>query len=270
MKTLLNYFLLLTVLCLTQLNETFSQGFEVAPVIMEFNAEPSSSQTKTLTITNYFNTRRSFNMNLGDFNRNEKGEKSFDKAGKNNFSCANWITVSPSFVEVNPNESKEVKVTMSVPTGENKTKWCMLYVRAAKPQSAFGADKGFSGGMVISPTIGVQIYQSPNSNNNFKAALSDLKEISKSEDGHRRLSVFVENQGEKNLKCKMYLLIANLQTAEETKTPITSFPLLPGGAKIAELNIPKDLASGTYSVAAILDYGKGHDLEGIQTEITVQ
>ncbi len=248
----------------------FAQGFEVAPVILEFTAEPSNSQTKTLTISNYFNQRRAFNLSLGDFDRKQNGQKFFKPSGQMERSCAEWITINPSFVEVNPNESKEVKVTITVPSGEKSTKWAMIYVKAAKEQSAFGADKGFSGGLVISPTIGIQVYQSPGSNTNAKASLTKISEITQPTDPQRKLLVGVNNSGDKNLKCRMYLLIANLSDATERKSPGISFQILPGRQQDVELLIPSDLKPGKYSIAAILDYGKGHDLEGIQTEIEVK
>jgi len=247
-----------------------AQGFEVSPVILEFNAEPATSMTKTVTISNYFNQRRAFNLTLGDFDRNQKGEKAYSKAGQMKRSCADWITISPSFVEVNPNESKDITVTMNVPSGKKETRWSMIYVKAAKEQTSFNADKGFAGGVVVSPTIGIQVYQSPKSNTNYKAALSNLRELTEATDKDRKLSVFVENLGDKNLKCKMYLLIANLETATEEKTSTIVFPLLPGRSREAELKLPKKLAKGKYSIAAILDYGHGSDLEGIQTEIEIR
>lgn len=248
-----------------------SQGFEVSPVLVSFNAEPGTSQTKTLTINNYFNQRRAFNLVLGDFNRNEKGEKIYFESGKlGNRSCADWITITPSYVEVNPNESVDITVTMKVPSGQNNTRWAILYVRAAKEQSSFNADKSFASGVVISPTIGVQIYQSPSSNTKYSAKLSKLKEITTSADKERKLSVMVENTGDKNIDCKLYLLIADLNKGTEVKTSPIKLPLLPSSGQEAILKVPSNLAKGKYSVAAILDYGHGTDLEGIQIEMEIK
>lgn len=248
-----------------------SQGFEVSPVIVNFNAEPGTSQTKTITIHNYFNQRRAFNLVLGDFSRNEKGEKIYYESGKMaNRSCADWITISPSYVEVNPNEHQDVTVTIKVPSGQANTRWAILYVRAAKEQSSFNADKSFASGVVISPTIGVQIYQSPSSNYKYSAKLSKLQEITKPTDKERKLSVFVENTGDKNIDCKLYLLIADLNKGTETKTPVIKMPLLPGSGQYATLKLPANLEKGKYSVAAILDYGHGTDLEGVQIEMEIK
>jgi hypothetical protein len=247
-----------------------AQGFEVSPVILHFDAESGSSQTKTLVISNYFSKRRAFTVSLSDFTRDSTGSKKYFDAGTFSKSCSDWVTISPSFVEINPNEVQEITVTMKVPPGENGTKWCMLRVSATKERTAFDADKGTSSGVIVTPTIGVHIYQSPKSNMNFSATISNLKEVTKQTDKERKLSVFVENTGEKNIEAKLFLLIADLEKATETKTKQTKFPLFPGGTRRVELSLPTDLAPGNYSVAAILDYGHNTPLEGIQTEIEIR
>ncbi|MCI5055102.1 MAG: hypothetical protein MRY83_03280 [Flavobacteriales bacterium] len=246
------------------------QGFEVSPVILHFDAEAGASQTKTLLVSNYFSKRRAFTVSMTDFTRDSLGGKKFFEAGKYSRSCADWISVSPSFFEVDPNEVKEITVTMKVPSGETSSKWTMLRISATKERTAFDADKGTSGGILVTPTIGVHVYQSPRSNVNFKARISNLKEVTKASDNQRKLSVFVENVGEKNIEAKLFLLIADLENATETKTPIRKVPMFPGATRRVELDLPTDLAPGNYSVAAILDYGHNTPLEGIQTEIEIK
>ncbi len=262
---------IISFLFIANFTKLFSQGFEVAPVILNFSAEPGTSEKKTLTISNYFNQKKSFTLSAGDFSRNDKGDKVYYDAGKLGArSCSDWLTINPSYVEINPNESKEIVVTMTVPSGQNNTRWSLIYVRAAKEQSTFNADKSMSGGVVISPTIGIQVYQSPKSNRKYSAKISNLKEITKPGDKDRTLSVKVDNVGDKNLECKLFLLISNLEKATETKTKAIQIPMLPGGSQEAKLTLPNNLEKGTYSVAAILDYGGGTDMEGIQMEIIVK
>lgn len=263
----------LSILLLVAYFQSYSiqaQGFEVSPVILNFDAEPGGTATKTLTISNYFNKRRAFTLSLKDFTRDETGAKKYFEAGQYKSSCADWITISPSFIEVDPNESKEVSVTITVPSGDKSTRWTMIHVRATSEQTAFSADKGMAGGLKISPTIGVHVYQSPGSNTNFSATVNNFKEITKSGDKQRTLSVDVTNNGDKNIDARMYLLIANNETAEEIKASPTRFPLFPGASRVAKFKLPDDLAPGEYSVAAILDYGHGTDLEGIQMNLKIQ
>ncbi len=263
-------FFLSIILCLG-FYDFFAQGFEVAPVLVSFDAEPGTSQSKTLTLQNYFNQRRAFNLTIGDFTRNNKGEKQYHNAGKlGERSCADWITITPSYIEVNPNESVEVTVTMTVPTGQKNTRWAIVYVKAAKEQNSFNADKNFASGVVISPTIGIQVYQSPKSNTKYSAQIKNLKEITRIDEKQRILEAEIYNTGDKNLDCKVFLLIANLSTAKEVKTPPIKIPILPEGMQAVQLKLPDNLEKGKYSVAAILDYGHGSDLEGVQMEIEIK
>jgi hypothetical protein len=72
------------------------------------------------------------------------------------------------------------------------------------------------------------------------------------------------------LNCKVYFTVSNLETAEEfTSTPI-EFSLLPETNKKVAYNLDKQLEKGRYSVAAILDYGHGNELDGVQLETEVK
>ncbi len=47
-----------------------SQDFEVSPVKLFFNADPGSTQIKTVTVKNHTNKTQSFLLSVGDFGIN--------------------------------------------------------------------------------------------------------------------------------------------------------------------------------------------------------
>lgn len=244
-----------------------AQDFEVAPVVVNFDANPGEIQKAEVTIRNHANIKQAYTLTLGDFIIDEDGAKKRIAAGQSPKSCANWTTITPSFIQLNPNEEKTVSVLMTVPKDGNDTRWCLLYVQTAKEQTENPVDKQLQTGIKVTPRIAVLINQSPKSNTNFKGKIYNLKDITTEEDSTLQYEVTVENIGDKILEAKVQLYLANLTTATEKKFPSTMQRVYPGEKRTFVLSLPKDAGSGKHALAAILDYGHGSDLEGTQIMI---
>lgn len=268
----IKYHLLLLVsaaICLPGLKIN-AQELEVSPGTLMFATNPGSSQTQQITLRNKGKTEQSFIFNLNDWLTDENGEVKYFDAGTTKRSCADWITVSPALVTLQPNEQATINVTMLVPNDNPATKWAVLFVQSAVEQTGPKAvDKEMALGMQLALRIAVTIYQSPASNTLYKATLEGLTE-KVNEDNTRTYNSQVINLGDKVLNCKVYFTISNLETAEEfTSTPV-EFSLLPETNKKVTYTYDKPLAKGKYSVAAILDYGFNNELEGVQLELDVK
>ncbi|HEY4800741.1 MAG TPA: hypothetical protein VII99_16795, partial [Bacteroidia bacterium] len=111
---------------------------------------------------------------------------------------------------------------------------------------------------------------SPKSNSNYKGRISDLKEISKAKDTLRTFQVNISNIGDKLLDGKVYLIASNLETAKEIKNTPKLISVLPGEIKQVPIDLPRNIPSGKYSLAAILDYGNNSSLEAVQINIEVK
>ena len=169
-----------------------------------------------------------------------------------------------------PNDAKEVEVLMQVPPNGNTSRWGVIYVRTAREQSALEVDKIVAAGITVSPRIVVNIYQSPGSNANYVAKISNIIETSKPLDSVRVFNVEIENTGDNKIDCKLYLVASNLETTAENKTSPVRITLLPEEKRIVELTLPTDLSPGPYSLAAILDYGHRTNLEAVQMQIDIK
>lgn len=246
------------------------QELEVAPVKLSFETAAGSSQTKQISLRNKAKIPQNFIFNLGDWLTDENGEVKYFDAGTTNRSCADWITVSPALVTLQPNESVRVNITMLVPEDENSSKWSVLFVQTAEEQTGARAiDKDVGMGMKVSARIAVTIFQSPKSNNFYKGTLEGLT-AELNEENKYVFKTQAINLGDKILNCKIYFTMSNLETAEEfTSEPIT-LALLPESSRNIKYTHQMELPKGQYSVAAILDYGVGDELEGIQMDLEVK
>jgi hypothetical protein len=248
----------------------FSQDFEVAPVLVSFDANPGENQTQKLAIRNHGNDRQTFVLNLVDFLVNEEGAKITAEAGSTNRTVADWITVNPSFVELNPNESAGVDLIISVPRTGFSTRWGMIQVQVAKEQLPSEADKQLSTGVVIVPRIVVLVKQSPRSNQNYRGMVSDLREIEEDAQGYRNFEAVLTNTGDKILDANVFLALANLETAEEKQFTKHSVTIYPERQRRVVLRLEENPATGQYALAVLMDYGHGTAIEGAQMLLNVE
>jgi len=267
----LNYLYRIFLIVIFSINWTLkAQDFEVAPVSLEFSAEPGDNQTKTLTVKNHSNSKASFIVSLGDFLPSSIGEKNAMPPNSTKRSCANWININPSFFEINPGDEIQVQVSMLVPNVEYNSAWCMLYIQTTKEQTSWNADKNLGAGMSVSGRIVVYIYQSPKSNINNSLKIGNLTEITKIGETTRKFNATIENLGDRITKCKVYLIASNMKTTEEKQFEAIEIETFPKMSRTIELTLPNVLEPGAYSLAAIVDYGSKYALEGTQILIDIK
>lgn len=266
------YNILLFVVLLLILNDhcVLAQDFEVAPVKLEFTTEPGENQVKTITVKNHSNKKESFIIVLGDFLPTTSGNHNYMAPNSTKRSCANWLNINPSFFELNPNDEMPVQISMMVPNDQFSAAWCMLYLQTTLEQTTWNSDKNLGAGVTVTGRIGVLIYQSPKSNTNHSQKISNLTEITKIGDKNRVFSAIIENLGDKITKSKVYLVASNIKTAEEKQFPAIEIETFPKMSRTIELVLPNEIKAGTYSLAAILDYGAKYPLEGTQIIIDVK
>ena len=251
------------------ISQSFAQGLEVSPVRFDFQLEAGNSNTQTLTVRNTTNQPAIYTLQAADWSLDKDGNLIRLEKGSNERSCSNWVSFQPALVELDANESMEVNVSMNVPAGVDDTKWSIVYVTLQKEQTAPQADKDLAMGIEVDQAIGVFITQSPRSNKEAAAKIINFEQVESGSDGYT-FHIEAENKGDKILDCNMYLMISNLETAEEEKLEPITFKILPEGTRIGELSLPGNLAKGKYMVAAVLDYGPEYPLEGAQKQVDIK
>jgi hypothetical protein len=248
----------------------YSQDFEVSPLQLFFNSEPGESQTKYFKVINHKSTLETFVIKLSDYSINSQGVGSYEEAGSMRISLANYASIAPSFFELAPNEEKEVAVTIQQPADQYGSRWGVLLVSTAIEQTSFSADKGVSAGLSLSGRIVIDIFQTPGTNKAYKANISNLSELTEPDDSTRTFTALVNNLSDIITNCKAYLIATNIQTGEEFNFQSLNFTMYPKSSRKLELHLRGSLPKGTYSLAAILDYGSNTNLEGTQMMIQVE
>jgi hypothetical protein len=253
-------FLISILLYFIQVN---AQDFEVAPVMINFQVEPGNNDSRKVSIINHSDKTQSFSLKLADYELDSLGRSVRLQPGQSGRSISNMVTFSPSYFELPPNGRIYVDVMITVPSGEYGTKWGIISVEASQEKSSIDADKSLVTGILLSPRIAIFINQSPKSNKNYKGKILSFNETTKEGSESRTFTVVAQNVGDKELKAEVSLMLADLNTGEETKLSSKKENIYPGVKKNIDF-IVKDLKPGKYALAAILDYGHNSDLEGSQ------
>ncbi len=264
-KSLL-FLILTTISSLT----VFAQDFEVSPVALSFKLEPGEIGSKTLRITNHSSKPYDFQLELSD--ENYEGDKVIKNLlpGSTENSLADWLSVSPNYFKLNPNETQKIDVSLSVPSDNYETRWSTIYVKVATERSAFEADKQLGAGLLVSPRIKVSVIQSPESNTNYAAKIMSFIEGKPDKNGVRTFDVEINNIGGKVISPKLYLLSANLDNGTEKKSEPVGSSLMPSQKSTINLKLPEGLKKGKYALAVVMDYGHGSDLEIAQLMIEIE
>ncbi len=248
----------------------FSQDFEVAPVRLDFSAEPGENQTKTINIKNHSNKKSSFVVIMNDFLPSSDGERKLQAPNTTRRSAAKWVNINPSFFELNPGEQIPIQVTMLVPADEFGAAWCMLFIQPTKEQTSWSVDKALGAGVTVSGRIGVVVYQSPGSNTNHSIKVTSFNETTTVGLQDRTFQASIDNLGEKVTSCKVFLIASNIQTSEEKQFAPVNVETFPKMSRNVTLELPKnELKPGKYALAVVVDYGPRFSLEGAQIIIDV-
>ncbi len=248
----------------------YAQDFEVSPVVINFNADPGEIQKRQINLINHSSQPQKYTLKASDYVIDNEGNKKSVPLGTSKRSCADWLTINPAFVELNPNQSATLEVLMTVPKDGFSAKWCMIHVAASKEQSAFEVDKSLAAGVLIAPRIVIQVKQSPRSNNSYKATINNLKDVTKPKDKERTFEVTVNNIGDNIIEAKVSLALANMQTAKEEKFNPVKVTVYPDGSRTVKLHLPSNIEKGKYALAAILDYGHRQPLGGTQLMLDIK
>ncbi len=214
-------------------DDKYNKGVTVSPSHMKFNVDMGKMKTKTIKITNYTESKQKFRVKYNDFDISTDGKSSFLEPGTSNYSLSEMISISPTFIELEPGSAKEVSITITVPGGGEevaKAAWGVILIEQAEEKKVL--DPGSQGSETIAFGItpifsfGVWIYQNPPYVVNNHVDITDF--IYDSESDQKLLILKVKNQGDGIAFCKAYVELTNLNTGKQKSLGGQNYTLLPG------------------------------------------
>lgn len=249
-----------------------TSGIAVTPSSLRFNAKPGSTASKQVKVTN--DTKKPFKFQIGftDFDMDRNGKPKGIKVNESKYTLSKWVSVSPSYFDLNPGESKMITVTIDVPDKDtaNIAAWTIMMIDQATeraPLDAAANGKSIALGVTPSFGFGVYIYQNPP---NVKTSSVEIKKFSyKTTKDKKGLMMEVLNTGDGIGFCSSYVELTNKATGKQDRLPIKQYTILPGFHRDFLYPLPDKLASGTYSAVGILDFGSKDAIEASELEFTI-
>jgi hypothetical protein len=243
-----------------------AQRINVNPTILSFNASAGQSATQILTVTNLSDKVQAYQLSLGDWIRDTTGEHRYYAPNTTKRSCAAWVSFDNPVIEVEPQKSRDVRVTLNVPADSMATKemkWAMIFIQNVKEQTG---DDNKAGKMKATIKeiyrIGIHVYQTPPTVTKKEAKAISLVQDKVNKDLYDFTMV---NTGMTMLDCKVRLVLTDLASGTEIKLEEQAFPVFPGGIRLIKLEIPKTVPKGKYSMLGILEYDPDMPLEAIES-----
>ncbi|HET6226224.1 MAG TPA: hypothetical protein VFF27_08095, partial [Bacteroidia bacterium] len=118
-------------------------GISVTPSSLRFNVKPGSTFSKQVKITN--DTKKPFKFTTGfsDFDMDVNGKPKGIKPTQSKYTLSKWVSIAPSYFDLNPGESKTITVTVDVPNSDtaNIAAWTILMIDQAIERAPLDANK---------------------------------------------------------------------------------------------------------------------------------
>ena len=244
-------------------------GVAVSPSHLHLSMSQNQTKVYQITIRNDTSSPKSFGMNIYDFDMNGKGKSTFLPRGTGKYSLSKWVTLSPTFVELEPNEVRKVDVTVSIPGGASgaKAAWSILMVeqQAARerldPQNK--TDNTVALGIIPTFTFGVFLYQNPPN-----VALTNV-EFTDFFFENKNISIVAENKGDGISYCTSYVEKKKIKTGTQERLTVKKFTILPGSLRDFKFELSKDLPKGDYLAVGVLDFENSEEIQAAQLELSI-
>ncbi len=265
---------LLLLLALVGTSAAFTQSASVSPSRLYYNAEPGQTQVRQLTVTNNSETPQSFTVSFADFaSPGTDGKTELLDEGESEHSAFSWLSASPSLLELQPGESRDVDIILQVPSNPESARvvWSTAVIRLARERTAApNLDEGAMGfGIMHTFQFVVHIFQTPRSVTYRNARILAFEEGEAGEQGQRRIKLHLENTGDAIIDVAAYLELTNMRTGESRRERARAFTTLPGHSRIIHFDLPDDLSPGMYSILGVVDYGDRDAVIAAELELRI-
>jgi hypothetical protein len=262
------FFIVLFAACLPI--SSFAQRLGAYPTTLDFKLGNGQSEAQAINITNGSDKKVQFRLYLNDWIRDSTGGHVYFEPNTVSRSCSRWITLSKNFVELDPGQSTQVTVRLSIPDSSQATsemKWSMLFIETVQEQTATN-NKAAQATVRNLLRIGVHIYQTPPTLTQKEVKIYDLKPAADTLPNVYNL--LCQNTGEIMLECKSYLEVTSLSDGKKVKLEALEFPLFPEQRRYVRYDLPKTLSKGKYSVLGVIDGGEDMSLEAMESTIDIK
>ncbi len=247
-------------------------GVSVSPSSMHLTIKPGTNTVKEIRVANDTKQHYKFQVGFNDFEMGRNGKPLSLKPNEGKYGLSKWITVSPSYFELNPGEKIKLKVILDIPDAPEayRSSWTIITVEQVidrQPLDIGNNPKRVAFGINPSFGFGIYVYQTPP--NVVNDSLSIEKFAYHIKDGNQRIEMIVKNLGDGIGYCYSYVELTSLSTGAQKKLQVKRFTILPGFFRDFFYDLPKDLPAGKYNAVGVVDFGNNKRIIAAETEFEI-
>ncbi|MBC9912614.1 hypothetical protein [Chitinophaga varians] len=248
--------------------DTTKRGLTIKPSTIDFKLNGGQAGTAHVFIVNHLNKKKQFSLYLMDWIRDSLGVHVYTAPGTSERSCARWVKLDRTFVEIDTGQIVDIPIKMQVPdsaAAAGEMKWTMLFLETTEEQIV-ESPTGLKTNVTNKVRVGVHLYQTPPS-----LTYKDVKILSfdHADTSARICHITCQNTGTVQLECTSYLELSNIATGDKTKIDVPMFPLFPEQRRVVEFVIPDKVPKGKYSLIGVIDAGTDVPMEAAQEMIDI-
>jgi hypothetical protein len=218
----------------------------LSPGVIMVNAQPGASSSHPMTMTNLTPVRFKFVLEAFDVVIRD-GKRAFVPAGETEGGIARSAVFDPPVIELNPGDSAQVKVTLTIPS-EPKVR---AVVAIFHGQTAFSG----KGTMMVTGSLGTLITYNLSKQIEVHAAAPTI--IPQTENSNLTVSQELENDGSEPVVPKGTLAILRSSGELVGRVVIEPRRLLPGEKFDCAVEYPHNLQPGKYRAMVSLEHEGG-------------
>ncbi len=225
------------------------QSVAVSPLTFELTANPGTSLTNKIKVSNPSNKPVKIKMSVEDFKpAGETGSVIITDDENYTYSLSQWISVDPVEFTLPPFGSQLVTFFIDVPP-------------TAEPGGHYGTVLAevlpveVQGGSAISQKVGVLILLSVSGEVEEQLIIKEFSAPEFVESAPVRFLLRFENLGTVHTRPKGFISITNMLGEKEVDLPFPQKNVLPGSIRKVEVEWNPDFALGKYTATLVANYG---------------
>lgn len=247
-------------LCLLLSSSYVWARISVSPMKFELTIPQGGTRIFFVQVTNVGDKPSRVRIYQGDWDEDLYNRDRYFSPGALERSGANWIRFSPESFSLRAQETKEVRVEVTVPE-DNKLSgsyWSLLFVEEElMPTKAENRQTGIN--TIV--RYGVKVFVALENTQIMDGAITNMS-ISTAENNELLLEITFENKGNVLLHPTGYLEVRDEEGDTIRELNIDRFTILPEHSKTSKVLTQKPEQIGQYTALAVLQFGADYLVAG--------
>lgn len=264
---MIRYLFLILMSIATTVFSVSAQGISMSPTRLFFTGNPGEVISETVVLHNSSVNDYTFNINYKDWERAIDGTKVYFNSGTLKTSNVSWLSTRENNVLVPAGTTKEVVVSMRIPTGASSTSLTnsmLFFTQISKQQDKSPAHQGI--GITALFEFGLHIYYTPSSNEIKSLDITNIEQLRNKEQPMNLVAVSITNDGNTVNDATVEFELTNLATGQEIKLKPIPISMMPNTDQIVEFMMPENI-SGDFLGVTIIKMAGSNDLRVGEKEL---